>query len=56
VGALRASGYTAQVLEREGRFKVLVIGYANRESAEEARRSLMKKGFPNAFVVPPESP
>ena len=56
VGALRASGYTAQVLEREGRFKVVVIGYANRESAEEARRSLMKKGFPNAFVVSPESP
>ncbi|MGC8724351.1 MAG: SPOR domain-containing protein [Acidobacteriota bacterium] len=56
VGALRASGYAAQVLEREGRFKVVVTGYANREAAEEARRSLMQKGFPNAFVVPLESP
>ena len=56
VGALRASGYTAQVLEREGRFKVVVTGYASRETAEEARRSLMQKGFPNAFVVPLESP
>ncbi|MGA9752327.1 MAG: SPOR domain-containing protein [Acidobacteriota bacterium] len=56
VGALRASGYTAEVLEREGRFKVVVTGYAKRETAEEARRSLMKKGFPNAFVVSLESP
>jgi len=56
VGALRASGYAAQVLEREGRFKVVVIGYANREAAEEVRRSLIKKGFPNAFVVSLESP
>ncbi len=53
-GRLKAMGYGARVVSKDGRHKVLIPGFPDRASAEKALQDLKRAGFSGAFVVSPE--
>jgi cell division septation protein DedD len=48
---LKGMGYSASVLAKEGRYKVLAKGFADRSAAEIAQASLAKAGIKDPFIV-----
>jgi cell division septation protein DedD len=53
-GRVKAMGFGAQVVSKDGRHKVLIPGFADREAAEKALQDLRRAGFSGAFVVAQE--
>jgi len=51
---LKGLGYSASVLAKEGRYKVLAGGFADRSDAEKAQAALAKAGIKDPFIVPVE--
>ena len=51
---LKGLGYTASVLAKDGRYKVLAKGFADRSDAEKAQAALAKAGIRDPFIVPVE--
>ncbi len=51
---LKGLGYSAFVLAKEGRYKVLAKGFADRSDAEKAQAALAKAGIKDPFIVPVE--
>ena len=48
---LKGLGYSAFVLAKEGRYKVLAKGFADRADAEKAQAALAKAGIKDPFIV-----
>ena len=51
---LKGLGYSASVLSKEGRYKVLAKGFSDRSDAEKAQAALAKAGIKDPFIVPVE--
>jgi cell division septation protein DedD len=51
---LKGLGYSASILAKEGRYKVLAKGFADRSEAEKAQTALAKAGIKDPFIVPVE--
>jgi cell division septation protein DedD len=51
---LKGLGYSASVLAKEGRYKVLAKGFTDRSEAEKAQADLARAGIKDPFIVPVE--
>jgi cell division septation protein DedD len=51
---LKGLGYSASVWAKEGRYKVVAKGFADRPEAEKAQAALAKAGIKDPFIVPVE--
>lgn len=51
---LESLHYTAAILNRDGKFKVVAKGFPDRASAEKAQEALAKAGIRDPFIVPLE--
>ena len=51
---LKGLGYSASVLAKDGRYKVLAKGFSDRAEAERAQAALAKAGIKDPFIVPVE--
>ena len=51
---LKGLGYSASVLAKDGRYKVLAKGFSDRAEAEKAQAALAKAGIRDPFIVPVE--
>lgn len=51
---LKGLGYAATVLAKDGKYKVLAKGFADRAGADKAQAALAKAGIRDPFIVPVE--